>query len=83
MFLVYTLYSNTRSKFYIGQTNELPDSLKRYNSSESLSTKSSISWKIIYSVGFETRVEIMALERKIKKWGAARYLRDVQYKYAL
>ncbi|MBW1657831.1 GIY-YIG nuclease family protein [Flavobacterium quisquiliarum] len=74
MFFVYILYSTTKEKFYIGQTNDIEDRLRRHNSGQSLSTKNGIPWKIIYTIQLDSRSEAVTLESKIKKRGAKRYL---------
>ena len=83
MYTVYILHSQTKSRFYIGQTNNLEDRIKRHNSAESLSTKSGVPWKLIYTIEFESRSEAVILETKIKKRGAKRYLEDINFKYKM
>ncbi|WP_309843622.1 GIY-YIG nuclease family protein [Flavobacterium sp. 2755] len=83
MFFVYILYSITKEKFYIGQTNDIEDRLRRHNSGQSLSTKSGAPWNIIYTIQLNSRSEAVALETKIKKRGAKRYLQDIDFEYQL
>ncbi|SNR64312.1 GIY-YIG nuclease family protein, partial [Flavobacterium sp. ov086] len=81
MYYTYILYSTTKSKFYIGQTNDIDDRLRRHNSGASLSTKGGIPWKIIYFIKLESRSEAVLLETKIKKRGAKRYLDGIKFEY--
>jgi putative endonuclease len=81
MYLVYILYSASKLKFYVGQTNDLDDRLKRHNNGESLSTKHGTPWILIYSIKFQSRSEAVSLESKIKKRGAKRYLNDIGFIY--
>ena len=83
MYYTYILYSISKSKFYIGQTNDIDDRLKRHNNGLSTSTKSGIPWKIVYYIVFNSRSEAVLLETKIKKRGAKRYLEDIAFKYEL
>jgi putative endonuclease len=76
MYFVYILFSESKSKYYTGQTNDLDDRLKRHNSMHMSSTKHGVPWRLIYSAAFETRSEAVLLELKIKKRGAKRYLED-------
>ena len=76
MYIVYILYSESTSKYYTGQTDNLENRLKRHNYGLSLSTKYGKPWGLIYNIGFSTRPEAMDLEQKIKKRGAKRYLLD-------
>ncbi|MFL9836406.1 GIY-YIG nuclease family protein [Flavobacterium sp. ST-75] len=39
MYTVYIIYSLSKSKYYIGQTNNIDDRIKRHNNKQSLSTK--------------------------------------------
>ena len=77
MFSVYILYSETKSKYYVGQTNDLQNRLDRHNSAQGTSTKHGIPWKVVYSIQVSTRTEAMLLETKIKKRGIKRYLEDI------
>jgi putative endonuclease len=79
MFLVYILFSNSTSKYYTGQTDNIDDRLKRHNSGLSLSTKAGKPWKLIYKIPFSTRSEAMLFEIKTKKRGAKRYLEDINF----
>ena len=78
MFSVYILYSRTKSKYYVGQTNDLQDRLNRHNSAQVTSTKYGLPWEVVYTIQFSTRAEAMFLESKIKKRGIKRYLEDIQ-----
>ncbi|MBP6758216.1 MAG: GIY-YIG nuclease family protein [Flavobacterium sp.] len=81
MYYTYILYSTTKSRFYVGQTNDIDDRLNRHNKGQSLSTKSGIPWKMIYSISLNSRSEAVLLETKIKKRGAERYLKDIGFEY--
>ncbi|RWX02502.1 GIY-YIG nuclease family protein [Flavobacterium cerinum] len=79
MFSVYILYSETKSKYYVGQTNDLQNRLNRHNSAQVTSTKYGIRWEVLYTIQVSTRTEAMFLETKIKKRGIKRYLEDIGY----
>lgn len=81
MYSVYILYSTSRQKFYAGQTNDVEDRLRRHNAGESLSTKSGVPWKVIYTIAFATRSEAVHLETKIKKRGIKRYFDDIGFDF--
>ncbi|GAA4775479.1 MULTISPECIES: GIY-YIG nuclease family protein [Flavobacterium] len=76
MFYVYILFSENKNKFYVGQTNNLEDRIRRHNAGHEISTKNGVPWKIIIHFVLESRAEAIALESKIKKRGAKRYLID-------
>ena len=81
MYTVYIIYSTSKSRYYVGQTNDIDDRIKRHNNKESISTKNGTPWKLIYGTNLQTRSEAVLLETKIKKRGAARYLQDINFKY--
>jgi len=81
MFYVYILYSATKSRFYIGQTNDLDDRLMRHNSGYEKSTRYGVPWKVIYETKVETRSQAVKLEHQIKKRGARRYLTDIGFSF--
>ena len=75
-YTVYILYSQKRSRYYVGQTHNIDDRIKRHNSGFVPSTKSGLPWELILTIDVKTRSEAMKLEKKIKKRGIQRYLKD-------
>ena len=73
---VYILYSEKRSRYYVGQTADIDKRLKRHNQGNVKSTKSGIPWKLVLQLQVSSRSEAMILEKKIKKRGAKRYIDD-------
>ena len=67
MFQVYILRSLSTGRYYVGHTNDLPHRLHQHNSGYSISTKSGIPWKLVYSEQFQKRSEAMIREREIKR----------------
>ena len=73
---VYIVYSEKRSRYYVGQTTDIDKRLKRHNLGIVPSTKSGTPWKLVLQIEVLSRSEAIALERRIKKRGAKRYLDD-------
>ena len=73
---VYILFSEQRSRYYVGQTANITERLKRHNQGRVPSTKTGIPWKIVLQIAVLDRSESLILERKIKKRGAKRYIDD-------
>jgi len=71
---VYIIYSEKRSRYYVGQTADINKRLKRHNFGIVPSTKSGVPWELVLQVEVLSRSEAMVLERKIKKRGAKRFL---------
>ena len=68
MYYVYILESNTKGRFYIGQTINIKERLHKHNSGYVKSTKPYIPWKLIYTESFNKRSESMKREKQIKSW---------------
>ena len=73
---IYFLFSQSKRKFYVGISNDVNDRLIRHNSSQSLSTKFGVPWKLLHVIECENKSAAMLLETKIKKRGISRYLFD-------
>ncbi len=71
---VYILYSEKRSRYYVGQTTNIAKRLKRHNLGIVPSTKSGTPWELVLQIEVLSRSEAMVLERRIKKRGAKRYI---------
>ena len=78
-FIVYILFSQKRSKYYVGQTSNIDKRYKRHNIGNVPSTKSGVPWILVTSIDVENRSEAMKLKKKIKKRGIKRFLEDNQF----
>jgi len=65
-FYVYILYSSEFDRYYIGQTADVDDRLRRHNAGLEKSTKPYIPWTLVCAIEKPGRGEAMILERKIK-----------------
>jgi putative endonuclease len=66
MFFVYILEATESKRYYIGQTENLEERLKRHNQGRNLSTKAYVPWRMKWQKEFETRSEAVKFERKLK-----------------
>ena len=66
MYYVYILYSDKGRRYYIGQTENLENRLKRHNSKLELSTSPYVPWELILTISKKSRSEAMILEKKLK-----------------
>jgi len=73
---VYILFSETRSRYYVGQTTDIEKRLKRHNGGIVPSTRGGIPWKSVLQIPVASRSEAMHLEKRIKKRGAKRFIDD-------
>ncbi len=72
--IVYILFSEKRSRYYVGQTTDIEKRLKRHNQGLVRFTKSGTPWKIVLQTEVSNRSEALILEKKIKKRRAKRYI---------
>jgi len=66
MFTVYILYSPDHDRYYIGQTNNIDERLKRHSKGLVKSTKAYLPIKVVYTEEFDTRSEAMRREVYLK-----------------
>ena len=66
MFFVYILEAVKSKRYYIGQTNDLEERLKKHNQGRILSTKHYIPWQLKWWKEYKTRSEAVKIERKLK-----------------
>ena len=77
MFFVYILYSSSFDRYYVGQTNNLDNRLKRHNSGYVKSTKAYVPWNLVYHEEFKTRKESMNRESYLKRLKSSKSLKNL------
>ena len=75
---VYILYSEEHDSYYIGQTNDVSEWLKRHNLGMEKATARYAPWKLILSFEKASRSEAVVLERKIKNLNRQRLLQLIE-----
>ena len=65
-FWVYILQSDLDGGYYMGQTCDLDERLRRHNEGRSQYTKSKIPWRLVYQEIFETRSQAAKREAQLK-----------------
>jgi putative endonuclease len=75
-YYVYILHSKITKRYYTGSTQDLNNRLIEHNSGETISIRSGIPWEVVWFLQVESRSEAVALELKIKKRGAYRFVRN-------
>ncbi|MCM4169857.1 excinuclease ABC subunit C [Arenibacter sp. TNZ] len=73
---VYILYSEKRSRYYVGQTADIRKRLIRHNLGVVPSTKGGAPWVLVLQIEVLSRSEAIVLEHRIKKRRAKRYIDD-------
>jgi putative endonuclease len=73
---VYILFSEKRSRYYVGQTADIEKRLKRHNRGIVPSTRGGIPWKLVLQIAVDSRSKAIQLEKRIKKRGAKRFIDD-------
>ena len=80
-FYTYILKSKEHDQYYIGQTNNLENRLKRHNAGLEKYTKKYCPWEIALAIEKNSRSEAIILERKLKNLGSKRLV-DFITKYS-
>ena len=65
-YFVYILYSNSKDKFYIGQSSNVKDRFQRHNNRRVQSTKFGVPWTLAHTEEFETRQQAIHREQFLK-----------------
>jgi putative endonuclease len=81
-FYVYILYSEPFDKFYIGQTNDFSDRLKRHNNGNEKFTSLYLPWIAKCVIEKTTRSEAMILEKKLKNLNRSKLVQFIE-KYGI
>ena len=71
MYLIYILKSGKDSGYYVGMTTDLNTRLAYHNNGRVISTKNRRPWELIYSEGFNTRIEAREREKYLKSYKGA------------
>jgi putative endonuclease len=66
MFFVYILEAVENKRYYIGQTENLEERVKKHNEGKNQSTRPYIPWQLKWCKGYDTRSEAIKVERKLK-----------------
>ena len=68
VFYLYILQSESTSRFYIGQTQDVPERLAYHNANYSKSLKNRGPWRLVYTEQYKTRSEAVLRESQLKSW---------------
>ncbi|MEQ9374066.1 MAG: GIY-YIG nuclease family protein [Imperialibacter sp.] len=69
----YILWSERRSKYYIGHTcDDLPERLRRHNSDHKGFTGGVGDWTIVYTEEYLEKARAYKREREVKEWKSRR-----------
>ncbi len=81
MFYVYILYSPRADRYYIGQTQDFNERLKRHNSRYESTTSPYVPWELACLIEKPTRSAAVILEKKLKNLNKQR-VKEFILKYA-
>ena len=74
MYYVYVLYSEKDAQFYIGQTKNLSERIRRHQSGYVQSTRNRRPIRVVYSEKYEHRYEAMRREKFLKSGEGHKYI---------
>jgi len=80
VFFVYILYSPSTERYYVGQTENLIERLKKHNAAffDGSSTKAGIPWHIYYTIECDSRKQAVGMELHLKKMKSVKYYHSVK-----
>ena len=73
-FWVYILQSEATSRYYIGQTDDLTDRLRRHTDGRVQATKGRGPWRLVHTEQLSSRQAAVSRERAIKARKSAAYI---------
>ena len=68
VYFLYILQSESTGRYYIGQTQHVPERLAYHNANYSKSLKNRGPWRLVHTEQCKTRSEAVARERQLKSW---------------
>ena len=74
MYYLYILYSIRLDSYYVGYTSNLQERLRKHNRRHRGFTGRADDWAIVYTEGFNNKLEAAARERTIKSWKSRKLL---------
>ena len=77
MYFTYILWSESRSKFYVGSTQDLVERMKVHNNGQVKWTSTGTPWVVVYSESWPDRTTAVRRERQIKSWKSAVAIRKL------
>jgi putative endonuclease len=73
MFYLYILFSEKKTKYYVGHTgDDLNERLRKHNSNHKGFTGGLGDWKIVHSETYSTKSDAYQRELQIKKWKSSK-----------
>jgi putative endonuclease len=66
VYTVYVLQSERDGSYYVGQTSDVEERLKRHNRGTERATRGKGPWTLVYTEQYATRAEAMAREAEVK-----------------
>ena len=76
-YFVYILKNLEKDKYYIGQTENIEDRLKRHNTDRSSFTKNKGQWILVYKESYNTRSEAIKREKYIKSQKSRKFIESL------
>ena len=75
---VYILYSEGHDSYYIGQTQDAQERIRRHNAKMEPATSRYAPWTLVLMIEKSTRSEAVALEKKLKNLNRQKLLTFIQ-----
>ncbi|MBT8271109.1 MAG: GIY-YIG nuclease family protein [Flavobacteriaceae bacterium] len=76
MVYIYTLYSETHDRYYVGMTEDIEQRLAYHNNGRVKSTKAFKPWRIVRLEKYKSMIEARAREKYLKSAAVRRWRRN-------
>jgi putative endonuclease len=77
MYSVYVLRSQNSGRLYVGYASDVTQRVGQHNHGISKSTKNRGPWELVHTEAFETRIEAMGRQRKLKSGRGREELKQI------
>src|ERR1043165_3056895 len=77
LFIVYILYSESKHRYYVGETDNLIARMKAHLSGISRYTAIAKDWIVVYTEEHPTRTHAIRRERQIKSMKSRKYIEEL------
>ena len=73
----YILFSLGRDRYYIGQTNNLNERIRKHNSNHKGFTGKIGDWNLVYTEIFISKSDAFKREKEVKKWKSRKMIEQL------
>ncbi|WP_214073518.1 GIY-YIG nuclease family protein [Mucilaginibacter sp. dw_454] len=77
MYFIYIIYSNARSKYYVGSCQSVTERIKKHNTNHSGFIGKTGDWELKYTEECSDKSAALKLEKQIKNWKSRKMIEQL------